>query len=98
MKTMILMTLSFVLMPLVSFAIPKTDLKAGAAEEAKTQKITYKSGKDVNFEALLIQGKLKRPDVSVVTGNVAQGADGLLRLRENFVDRVASDAGEESNP
>ena len=66
-----------------------------AAPQAASGKIHYKSGKDVNFEDLLIQGQLKRPEVSVVTGNVHQGADGLLRLRENFLDRVASDAGEE---
>ena len=67
------------------------------AEDALTNaKVKYTEGKDVNFEELLIQGQLKRPDVSVVTGNVKEGADGLLRLRENFLDRVTSDAGEES--
>jgi hypothetical protein len=71
--------------------------KAVAAKD-ETAKIHYKSGKDVNFEELLIQGQLKRPEVSVVTGNVHQGADGLLRLRENFLDRVTTDAGEETTP
>jgi hypothetical protein len=66
------------------------------AEEATNSKVKYSAGKDVNFEELLIQGQLKRPDISVVTGNVKEGADGLLRLRENFLDRVTSDAGEES--
>ena len=61
-----------------------------------TGKVRYSAGKDVNFEELLIQGQLKRPEISVVTGNVQQGADGLLRLRENFLDRVTADAGEES--
>ncbi len=58
--------------------------------------VKYSAGKDVNFEELLIQGQLKRPEISVVTGNVKQGADGLLQLRENFLDRVTSDSGEES--
>ena len=71
--------------------------KAVTAKD-ETAKIHYKSGKDVNFEELLIQGQLKRPEVSVVTGNVHQGADGLLRLRENFLDRVTTDAGEETTP
>lgn len=68
------------------------------ADEAAptTGKVRYSAGKDVNFEELLIQGQLKRPEVSVVTGNVQQGADGLLRLRENFLDRVTADSGEES--
>lgn len=58
--------------------------------------VQYKAGKDVNFEEMLIQGQLKRPEISVVTGNVKQGADGLLRLRENFLDRMSSDNGEGS--
>ncbi len=71
-------------------------LNAFAEEAAPPAKVHYSAGKDVNFEELLIQGQLKRPEVSVVTGNVKQGADGLLRLRENFLDRVTSDSGEES--
>ena len=58
-------------------------------------KIKYKAGKDVNFEELLIQGQLKRPELSVVTGNTQPGSDGLLRLRENFIDRITTDVGEE---
>jgi hypothetical protein len=66
-----------------------------AVEAATSPKIRYKSGQDVNFDELLIQGELKRPEVSIVTGNVQQGTDGLLRLRENFTDRISMDAGEE---
>lgn len=71
-------------------------LKALAEETPANAKVHYSQGKDVNFEELLIQGQLKRPEISVVTGNVKQGADGLLRLRENFLDRVTSDSGEEA--
>lgn len=59
-------------------------------------KIKYKSGKDLNFEEMLIQGELKRPELAVITGNSKQGSDGLLRLRENFIDRIANDAGEDA--
>ena len=62
---------------------------------APPSEIHYKSGKDVNFEDLLIQGALKRPDLIVVTGDSGQGGDSLLRLRENFLDRVSEDAGDE---
>jgi hypothetical protein len=72
---------------LAASAEPSTEVPAN---------VKYSAGKDVNFEEMLIQGQLKRPDVSVITGNVKEGADGLLRLRENFLDRVTSDAGEES--
>jgi hypothetical protein len=62
--------------------------------EAKPQ-VKYQAAKDVNFEEMLIQGQIRRPEISVVTGNTQQGADGLLRLRENFTDRIQMDAGEE---
>jgi hypothetical protein len=82
---------------IVSLAVPSAWAATEPAKPAATEagKVRYKSGKDVNFEELLIQGELKRPELSVVTGNVRQGSDGLLRLRENFVDRITMDAGEE---
>jgi hypothetical protein len=58
--------------------------------------VRYKSGKEIDFEALLIQGQLKRPEITVVTGNTNAGTDGLLRLRESFMDRVTADFGEEN--
>lgn len=67
---------------------PKTEPKS----------VKYKAGKDVNFEELLIQGQLKRPEITVVTGDASQGTDGLLRLRTNFLDRMASDIGEVAAP
>jgi hypothetical protein len=70
-------------------------LGASAAEETATPRVKYKAGKEVNFEELLIQGQLKRPEISVVTGNTPQGGDGLLRLRTDFVDRSLSEIGEE---
>lgn len=57
-------------------------------------KIRYRKGKDVNFDEMLINGQLQRPEIAVVTGEVGQGTDGLLRLRENFIDQVAIDFGE----
>lgn len=69
---------------------------AWAAETPEAgARVRYKKGKDVNFEELLIQGQLRRGEISVVTGDAQDGTDGLLRLRENFLDRVAVDAGEE---
>jgi len=61
------------------------------------QKVRYKAGKDVDFEQMVIQGQLKRPDLMVVTGNEAAGTNGLLKLRENFLDRTAADIGESAD-
>ena len=76
--------------PLVLFL-----LSVFAAQEEAPPKVRYKKGKDVNFEELLIQGQIRRPEISVVTADEGDKTDGLLRLRENFLDRVASDLGEE---
>lgn len=56
--------------------------------------VRYKGGKEVDFEALLINGQLQRPEISVVTGDSGTDGNGLLRLREDFVDQLAADAGE----
>lgn len=65
----------------------------GTAEDAP---VKYKAGKDLNFEQLVIEGQLKRPELSVVTGDGDENGNGLLRLRENFVDRMAEAAGEDA--
>ncbi len=51
--------------------------------------------KNIQFESLLIQGQVQRPDISIVTGDGGNDLDGLLRLRSDFVDLMAMDAGEE---
>ena len=84
----------FGVMALIGFCVSAGFCNSGwAAEEAS--KVKYRGGKEINFEKLLIEGQLKRKQITVVTGNAADGTDGLLRLRENFLDRVAMDAGEE---
>ena len=61
---------------------------------AEKTNIRYRKAKKINFEKLLIEGQIKRPDISVVTGNVGDDIDGLLRLREHFQDQMAIAAGE----
>jgi hypothetical protein len=54
-----------------------------------------KNLKNIQFESLLIQGQVQRPDVAIVTGDPGNDLDGLLRLRSDFNDLMAADAGEE---
>ncbi len=76
---------------------PVTTAVPATTEEAqKAPKIRYKQSDDINFEKLLIEGQLQKPSVTVVTGTVKKGGDGLLRMRKNFLDRVARDYGEKS--
>lgn len=63
------------------------------AEEPRNVK--YREGKKIDFETLLIEGEGKKPELSVVTGNSGEKDLGLLKLRENFTDFIADDAGEE---
>ena len=66
-----------------------------AVDASKPKKIKYKAGKQVDFDKQTIQGELRRPEISVVTGNDRTTDNGLLRLREDFVDRITAHAGEE---
>ncbi len=79
---------------LASLLIAAVVIAADEPQNAKSG-IRYKSGKEVNFEELLIQGQIRRPEIAVVTGDTDNRTDGLLRLREDFLDRVAEDQGEE---
>jgi hypothetical protein len=59
-------------------------------------KVHYKAGKDLNFEQLIIDGELKRPELAIVTGDNDENGNGLLSLRENFIDRLTEGAGKEA--
>ena len=63
------------------------------AQSAKS-KIRYKKGKRIDFESLLVEGEGKKPEMSVVTGNIGEKDNGLLKYREPFNDFMANDAGE----
>jgi hypothetical protein len=72
------------------------DATADTAAAPANPVVKYKAGKDLNFEQLVIEGQLKRPELAVVTGDGDENGNGLLRLRENFVDRMAEAAGEDA--
>jgi len=83
---------------LVLFSLSMTAFAAPDASEATANpdaKIKYKAGKELNFEQLVIEGALKRPEMAIVTGDSDENGNGLLRLRENFQDRLTESAGKE---
>ena len=55
----------------------------------------YEGGSKLDFEALLIEGQLKRAEVSAVTGDLDSQVEGLIRYREDFLDKMAMELGEE---
>ena len=64
------------------------------AKEGNDKNIRYKKGKRIDFESLLVEGENKKPEMSVVTGNIGKKDLGLLKLRADFNDFMANDAGE----
>lgn len=60
----------------------------------KGKNVRYKSQGRVDFESLLIEGERKKPEMSVVTGNIGEKDSGLLKFRKDFLDVMADDFGE----
>ena len=87
--------MTFILLLLLLVLVSFLPTVAYSAQEQKGKGVRYRKAKKINFEALLIEGQIKRPDIAVVTGNVGDDVDGLLRLRENFHDQMAIEAGED---
>ena len=65
------------------------------ASEEQAKNLKYREGKKIDFESLLIEGENKKPQLSVVTGNLGERDLGLIKVRENFLDYMVNDAGEE---
>jgi hypothetical protein len=77
------------------FLFANTDIETKLNEaDAKNVKIKYKDAGRIDFESLLIEGERKKPEMSVVTGNIGEKDNGLMIFRENFEDMMANDFGE----
>lgn len=78
------------------FLFASLSAMAANQEGADTAKnIKYREGKKIDFESLLIEGENKKPQLSVVTGNLGERDLGLIKVRENFLDYMVNNAGEE---
>lgn len=65
------------------------------AVDDQAPKVRYKQGKQMDFDSRQVQGEMRRPDVAPVIGNEANKNNGILRLRENFMDKMTADAAGE---
>lgn len=81
-----------ILIALISFSAAAF----GQSSETSSKKpgVKYTGQGRVDFESLLIEGERKKPEMSVVTGNLGEKDSGLLKFRENFLDTMADDFGE----
>ena len=58
-------------------------------------KIHYKKSKNLDLTSQTVEGKMARPETSLITASENLKTDGVLRLRENFIDKFAADVGEQ---
>jgi len=79
---------------ILPFVVNGQEIKEEVKEVTKTQKIKYKESGRIDFESLLIEGERKKPEMSVVTGNIGEKDNGLMVFRTNFQDMMANDFGE----
>lgn len=78
----------------IAFFALVLDVSAEDQKSNSKKNVKYKKSRTIDFESLLIQGERKRAEIMVVTGDAEDDLDGLLRLRDNFVDHQSMDFGE----
>lgn len=77
-------------------AKPAADAPTAAAQAAAPEKkIRYRKTQNIDLSSQTIEGKLQRPEASLVTASEGVNDNGLLRLREDFLDKFTTFAGEE---
>ena len=67
---------------------------AAAKTPGPQDRVHYKKSKKMDFSSQTVEGKLQRPETSLITASENLTSNGILRLRENFMDKYAADAGE----
>ncbi|RPJ78235.1 MAG: hypothetical protein EHM20_04395 [Alphaproteobacteria bacterium] len=75
---------------LMSFAMNAEETQ----ENSKAANVKYKEAGRIDFESLLIEGERKKPELSVVTGNIGEKDNGLMVIRKDFGDMMANDFAE----
>jgi len=75
-------------------SVPASAGDAAVKTPGPQDRIHYKKSKKMDFSSQTIEGKLQRPETSLITASENLSSNGILRLRENFMDKYAADAGE----
>jgi hypothetical protein len=83
MRTLVVMTM---------LAVPVVPLAQDKAEPKPT--VTYEKRTEINFEDDTIDGDLKRPDGEYVEARRKVSHSNLIRIRENWRDKVMQASGE----
>ena len=88
--------LSFIILAMLGLCTVSLRAEETVETTAAKPALKYKGQQELNFEQLIIDGQLRRPDLSVVTGSSGNGSFGLLRVRGDFKDQLSIEAGEEA--
>jgi hypothetical protein len=81
-------------------AIDSASEKAPVAADGKTadvgpkDRVRYVKSKKLDFNSQTVEGVLQRPETALITASESLSTNGILRLREDFLDKYASDIGE----
>jgi hypothetical protein len=86
MRTLLLPTI------LAAFALPAVTTAQDKAEPKPT--VTYEKRTEINFEDETISGDLKRPDGEYVEARRKVSHSNLIRIREDWRDKVMQSSGE----
>jgi len=84
----------FLVLSLFTFGVQAFELTDKKADDAAVVKVKYKDSSRIDFESLLIEGERKKPEMSVVTGNLGEKDRGLMVYRTDFIDMISNDFGE----
>lgn len=71
---------------------------AAASPDKKSEastKVRYRKRTQVDFSSQTIEGKVRRPETSLISASEGVNDQGVLRLRENFLDKLAAFSGED---
>ena len=68
--------------------------EAAAKTPGPQDRVRYKKSKKMDFSSQTVEGNLQRHETSLITASENLTSNGILRLRENFMDKYAADAGE----
>ncbi len=64
------------------------------ADAGPKDRVRYTKSKKLDFNSQTVEGVLQRPETALITASETLSTNGILRLREDFLDKYAADIGE----
>ena len=83
---------------LIGFLVSSHVMAEGTEKPAETNpkdRVHYTKSKKLDFNNQTVEGNLQRPETALITASENLSTNGILRLREDFLDKFAADIGEQ---